>query len=119
PSSTWPAHSFTEAASPTFRSPIGPSFQAPPFENFVGISQPRPSPSLRNGEGDDLSRLPLHAKRGEGRGGGRIGGTVVATTPAVPYDAAFLTPALLPTLFGFLLILFRCTALCSVAPLFG
>jgi len=37
----------------------------------------------------------------------------------VPYDAAFLTPALLPTLFGFLLILFRCTALCSVAPLFG
>ncbi len=29
--------------------------------------------------------------------------------------AAFLTP----TLFGFLLVLFRCTALCSVAPLFG
>lgn len=30
-------------------------------------------------------------------------------------DAAFLTP----TLFGFLLVLFRCGALCSVAPLFG
>ncbi len=30
-------------------------------------------------------------------------------------DAAFLTP----TLFGFLLILFRCSALCSTAPLFG
>jgi len=30
-------------------------------------------------------------------------------------DAAFLTP----TLFGFLLVLFRCAALCSVAPLFG
>jgi flagellar biosynthetic protein FliR len=30
-------------------------------------------------------------------------------------DAGFLTP----TLFGFLLVLFRCTALCSVAPLFG
>ncbi len=33
----------------------------------------------------------------------------------MPRDAAFLTP----TLFGFLLVLFRCTALCSVAPLFG
>jgi len=33
----------------------------------------------------------------------------------VPSDAGFLTP----TLFGFLLVLFRCTALCSVAPLFG
>ena len=30
-------------------------------------------------------------------------------------DAGFLTP----TLFGFLLVLFRCTALCSVAPLFA
>ena len=30
-------------------------------------------------------------------------------------DAGFLTP----TLFGFLLVLFRCTALCSIAPLFG
>jgi flagellar biosynthesis protein FliR len=30
-------------------------------------------------------------------------------------DGGFLTP----TLFGFLLVLFRCTALCSVAPLFG
>jgi flagellar biosynthesis protein FliR len=30
-------------------------------------------------------------------------------------DASFLTP----TLFGFLLVLFRCTALCSVAPLFA
>jgi flagellar biosynthetic protein FliR len=30
-------------------------------------------------------------------------------------DAAFLTPSL----FGFLLVLFRCTALCSMAPLFG
>jgi flagellar biosynthetic protein FliR len=33
----------------------------------------------------------------------------------VGFDAGFLTP----TLFGFLLVLFRCTALCSVAPLFG
>jgi flagellar biosynthetic protein FliR len=33
----------------------------------------------------------------------------------VGIDAGFLTP----TLFGFLLVLFRCTALCSVAPLFG
>jgi flagellar biosynthetic protein FliR len=33
----------------------------------------------------------------------------------VPSDAGFLTP----TLFGFLLVLFRCTALCSVAPLFA
>jgi flagellar biosynthetic protein FliR len=33
----------------------------------------------------------------------------------VPSDAAFLTP----TLFGFLLVLFRCTALCSIAPLFA
>jgi len=33
----------------------------------------------------------------------------------VPLDAGFLTP----TLFGFLLVLFRCTALCSVAPLFA
>jgi flagellar biosynthetic protein FliR len=30
-------------------------------------------------------------------------------------DAGFLTP----TLFGFLLVLFRCTALCSIAPLFA
>jgi flagellar biosynthetic protein FliR len=33
----------------------------------------------------------------------------------VPIDAGFLTP----TLFGFLLVLFRCTALCAVAPLFA
>ena len=33
----------------------------------------------------------------------------------MPLDAGFLTP----TLFGFLLVLFRCTALCSVAPLFA
>lgn len=33
----------------------------------------------------------------------------------MPIDAGFLTP----TLFGFLLVLFRCTALCSVAPLFA
>ncbi len=33
----------------------------------------------------------------------------------MPFDAGFLTP----TLFGFLLVLFRCTALCSVAPLFA
>jgi flagellar biosynthetic protein FliR len=33
----------------------------------------------------------------------------------VPSDAGFLTP----TLFGFLLVLFRCTALCSAAPLFA
>ena len=33
----------------------------------------------------------------------------------MPSDAGFLTP----TLFGFLLVLFRCTALCSVAPLFA
>jgi flagellar biosynthetic protein FliR len=33
----------------------------------------------------------------------------------VPLDAGFLTP----TLFGFLLVLFRCAALCSVAPLFA
>ena len=33
----------------------------------------------------------------------------------MPVDAGFLTP----TLFGFLLVLFRCTALCSVAPLFA
>ncbi len=33
----------------------------------------------------------------------------------MPSDAAFLTP----TLFGFLLVLFRCTALCSIAPLFA
>jgi flagellar biosynthetic protein FliR len=39
----------------------------------------------------------------------------MATAPLVPSDAGFLTP----TLFGFLLVLFRCTALCSVAPLFG
>ena len=33
----------------------------------------------------------------------------------MPLDAGFLTP----TLFGFLLVLFRCAALCSVAPLFA
>jgi len=33
----------------------------------------------------------------------------------VAIDAGFLTP----TLFGFLLVLFRCAALCSVAPLFA
>jgi flagellar biosynthesis protein FliR len=45
----------------------------------------------------------------------RAPGTAFAFRSIVPLPAAFLTP----TLFGFLMVLFRASALCSVAPLFG